>query len=139
MFPFGSFNGLGIVDGDRFAGPSLGGTLAVKFNTVAYTDSTAKQLFTLPKGAIPILWIRNIVTAFNDTGTDLLDIGKVGSAAAFANDLDVSAVGQGVTGVVPAALFTELTEDTIVTATFTGENADASAGSAIVGCIYMQR
>lgn len=140
MFPFsGNFNGLGIKDADNFAGPNLGGTLAVKFNTVDFEDTTAKELFTLPKGAIPILWITNVTTAFNDSGTDLLDIGKSGTAAAFASDIDVSSAGQKLTGYVVGALFAELTEDTTVIATYAGENEDADAGAAVVGVLYMMR
>jgi hypothetical protein len=136
--PFGNFSGQEIVDGEGFAPPAgFGGTLAVKYNTMAYTDTTAKNLFSLPKGAIIVAWIVNITTAFNSSGTDLLDIGKTGTAAEFADDLDVSATGQIPNGYVPGKMFTPLTEDTQVIGTFVQSVADASAGAATVACIYM--
>lgn len=133
---FANFQGQWIVDADGFAPPPGGGTLAVKHNTVDYTDTSAKTLFTLPKGAVPVAMIINVRTAFNDSGTDLLDVGNPSSGSAYRNDLDVSSAGQTVTGFAQAILFTPLTEDTPVTATFAGQNANASAGLADVAFVY---
>lgn len=134
---FANFNNLTIKDIENFAVPNYGGPLAVKFATIAYTDTTAKNLFTLPKGAIPIAWLTNVTTAFNSSGTDLLDIGTPASGARFANDIDVSSVGQKLTGYVPAELFTPLTDDTQITGLYAQSVADASAGAAVVAVIYM--
>jgi hypothetical protein len=134
---FANFNLLTIKDGEGFSVPNYGGPLAVKYNTIAFGDTTAKNLFTLPKGAIPIAWITNVTTAFNSSGTDLLDIGTPAAAARFANDIDVSSVGQKLTGYVPAELFTPLTEDTQITGLYAQSVADAAAGAAVVACIYM--
>lgn len=137
MFPFGNFNNLNIEDGDGFAPPSYGGALAVKYASVAYTNTSAKSLFTLPKGAVIIAWITNVGTAFNSSGTDLLDIGDTATGARFANDIDVSSTGQKLTGYVVSELNVPLTEDTTITATYAQSVADASAGAAVVACLYM--
>lgn len=136
MFPFGNFNGQTILDDQSFAPPTYGGAEAVKYASVTFTDTTAKSLFTLPKGAVITGWTVNVTTAFNGSGTDLLDIGTT-DADAFANDLDLSATGQIVTGFIPAAMFTALTEDTVVTATYTDSAEDADAGAAVVCVRYI--
>jgi hypothetical protein len=133
---FGNFSGQEVVDSDGFAPPLMGGSLAVKHAQVTFADTTAKNLFKLPKGAVIVAWIVNVVTAFNSSGTDLLDIGVSGTAARFANDIDVSSAGQKLTGFVAAELFTPLTEDTQVTAIFVQSVADAAAGDADVACLY---
>jgi hypothetical protein len=135
--PFANFNELTIKDGEGFAVPNYGGTLAVRFNTITFGNTTAKNLFTLPKGAIPIAWITNVTTAFDDTGTDAVDIGTPSSGARFANDIDVSSVGQKNSGYVPSELFVPLAGDTQITGTYSGQNANATAGVAVVGVIYM--
>lgn len=102
-------------------------------NTVAYTDTTAKTLFTLPAGA-RILDIKvDVETAFNSSGTDLLDLGKTGTANHYINDLDIAATGR------KAPTLTNLGASTApitVIATFVQSIADATAGLATVTVIY---
>lgn len=125
---------------DGFAPPTYGGAVATIFGTVAYTDTTAKSLFTLPEGAVVVGITVNVTTAFNDTGTDLLDIGITGTGNYYANDLNVATATQITTGMQVARLFsTPLAEDTVVTATFIGQNADALAGAATVCFLYILR
>jgi hypothetical protein len=135
---FGNFSTQEIVDGDGFAPPLLGGSLAVKHNTIANTNTTPKNLFSLPRGAVIVGWIVNVRTAFNSSGTDLLDIGDSSVGNRFKNDLDVAAVGQIVTGWVQSELFTPLTADTQITGTYAQSVADSNAGLADVCCIYYQ-
>lgn len=121
---------------DGFAHPAYGGTLAVKSNTVVYTDTT-KTLFALPIGAVIVTWIVNIPTAFNSSGTDLLDIGISGTVQKYAAALNVAATGQIVTGFVPAPIeTTPLAEESTVIATYTQSVADASAGALTVTVLY---
>jgi len=98
--------------------------------TVSYTDTSAKTLFTIPAGADIIGIIVDVTTAFNDSGTDLLDIGTSSDGDYFKNDLDVSSVGQTMTGW--SHLGDVGSSDITVTATYTGQNGDASAGQATV-------
>lgn len=135
---FANFNYQTIRDTEGFAPPQYGGTLAVKHNTVAYTDTAAKALFTLPKGAVIVGWSVNVRTAFNSSGTDLLDIGNTGTGDAYCADLDVSSVAtlrESTAAFVEAGMFTPLTDDTPITATFAQSVADASAGEADV-CVF---
>lgn len=126
-----------IPDEDGFGVPALGGVVNIKSGTVTFEDTTAKTVFTLPAGAIPVLWLVNVTTAFNSSGTDLLDIGTTGSAAAFANDLDVSATGQIPNGFDPDELFVQRNADTPVLATYAQSVADADAGAATIACFYI--
>lgn len=126
-------------DDDGFAPPLFGGSLAVKVASVAYTDTSAKDLFTLPTGAVIVQWVVNVETAFNDTGTDLLDLGVSGTADQYASNLDVSSAGQIVTGFVAGQALqfdTPLTAPVVVQATYTGANTDPDAGLAQVACVY---
>ncbi|MDX1746608.1 MAG: hypothetical protein R3324_11775 [Halobacteriales archaeon] len=103
--------------------------------TVAYTDTTAKDLFDLPANAVIVGILVDVTTAFDDTGTDLLDIGKTGTADHFKDDLDVSSAGQTVNGW--SNLGDVGTSPVTVTATFTGSNADAAAGAATVTFLWV--
>lgn len=126
-----------VTDPYGFAPPTAGGAVACKYASVAYTDTTAKTLFTLPAGAVIVGWLVNVSTAFNSSGTDLLDIGNSGTANAYANDLNVASAGQINTGFVVSALFTELTEEVTVTATFVQSVADATTGAATIAVLYI--
>lgn len=102
--------------------------------TVTYQNTTTKNLYTLPKNAVVLAYLVDVDTAFNDSGTDLLDIGKVGTQEHFAADINVATAGQiwaqqtnlGDTGDYPV----------VVTGTYTGQNSNATAGSATVTCLY---
>ena len=127
-------------DSDDFAPPTYGGAEAVKYATIAYTDTTAKDLFTLPEGAVVTGIVVDVTTAFNDGGTNLLDIGITGTGAYYVNDLSVASAGQPAVTVVAGRLFaTALTEPTVVTATYIPGTPDASAGVATIAFRYIVR
>lgn len=102
--------------------------------TLAYTDTTAKTLFTLPVGAILIAFIVNITMAFNDSGTDLIDIGDSTTADRFVADLDGASAGLTLK---PSADETALAAATVVKGKFTGQNSNASAGAATITALYI--
>lgn len=132
FIPPGSY----ITDNDSFAPPTFGGAVAVKFAPVANTDTTAKELFVLPTGAVIVGITTDVQTAFDDSGTNLLDVGTSDNDDAYAVDLDVSSVAQINTGYVAGAFFaTSLENDVTVTATYTGQNGNSTEGTAIV-CIF---
>jgi len=115
---------------------SLAGTknVLVCENTVAYTDTTAKAICTIPADADVIGITVNVTTGFDDTGTDVLDLGVTGTAEHFKADLDVTSTGQTVTGWnnfgdVGASPIT-------VEAIYTGQNTNANAGAATVIILY---
>jgi hypothetical protein len=80
----------------------------------------------------------HIVTAFNDSGTDLLDVGLASTYGvtentdAFATDLDLSAVGFIALDELGATTNIMQTTPARVVATYTGSNNNASAGVAYV-------
>lgn len=96
---------------------------------VKYTDTAGVVLFTLPPGSVPLRWTVNVTTAFNNAGTDLLDIGKSGSTEFYAKDVDVSATGNTV---VTSLNSDELTAMTAILATYTGSSTAATTGLATV-------
>lgn len=84
----------------------------------------------------------HIRTAFDDTGTDVLDIGFRGGSATddpdgLATDLDLSAVGYIVLDELAATTNIMSTSDSIITCTYTGQNGNAAAGEAYVTIGYV--
>jgi hypothetical protein len=125
---------------DFFAYPNFGGTIGVMAGSFAYTDTTAKTLFTLPAGAVPIDWWVDITTDFNAATTDVLDLGAAADADYFANDVDIATkalLRAGVTGSVSGRLGVKFTEDTAITALYAGTGTAATTGEANVFMIYM--
>lgn len=134
--PYGVFSNF-VEDKNPFGRPLLGGSVAVMYGTVSYTTTTDTTLFTLPARAVIVQWLVDVKTAFNDSGTDLLNIGGAASNT-YAASLDVSATGQIPNGYVASQMFaTPLATDTAVTAKYTGQNGNANAGSAVVCCFYV--
>lgn len=106
--------------------------------TVLFSNTgTQLTVGTIPAGAVLITAMSGAVvtTVFNDSGTDLLDIGVSSNDDLFATDLDVSSLGfKPCDESVAEALFSA---DTVVTATYTGQNANASTGAAEVVIAYI--
>lgn len=125
----------GVIPGTALADPIQGAVYAVS-NTIAYTNTTAKAMFTIPDGAVPVEWVINVTTLFNDSGTDLLDIGVSGTQEKFAADVDVSSAGLKTTGVVLAQVGAVQSGAQAVTAIYAGQNANANQGAAVVICRY---
>jgi hypothetical protein len=104
---------------------------------------TALVVGELPPYASVVSGGVHIVTAFNGSGTDLLDVGLADTYGvtanddAFATDLTLAAVGYIVLDELAATTNIMQTTPARVTATYTDANADASAGEAwvIVGFV----
>jgi hypothetical protein len=121
------------------AARNCGVNVVSQSNTVAYTDTTAKSLFILPAGSQVLSIYIDVITAFNSSGTEVLDVGKTGDGAFFVNDQTLTATGHFVATLVPANLATIVnvgTTDIQVTATFVQSVADATTGLARVTCLY---
>ena len=124
------------------SGANCGLPILSQAGTVAYTDTSAKSLFILPAGSKIISVIVDVTTAFNSSGTDLLDVGTTANGALYVNDLDVSSTGHNVCTLVAGNLASILnvgTSDVTVTATYAQSVADAAAGAATVTVNYIQR
>ncbi len=123
--------GQGLQDNTVTAGgDSNSHVLNISRNTVAYTDTTDKELFIIPASAVVVGITVDVTTAFNDSGTDLLDLGKSGTTTHFVDDLSVTATGQTVTGwsnfgTIGASAVTAV-------GLYAGQNADSTEGEASV-------
>lgn len=101
----------------------------------AATTVVKDALKKLPAGAKVIGGGVMVKTAFNDSGTDTLDVGFRGGSStdddnAYATLLDLSAVGYIVLDELAATTNIVQTKDTILTYRYNGQNANASAGVA---------
>lgn len=115
---------------------SGGGVVKCLRATLAYTDTTAKALFTIPAGAYIVEWIVNVTTLFNSDGTDQVDIGISGTQEKFAADIDVSTTGLKTTGVVAAQVGALQATAQAVTAIYAAGGSAASTGAAVIMCKY---
>lgn len=84
----------------------------------------------------------HIVTAFNDSGTDTLDVGFRGGSStdddnAYATLLLLSAVGYIALDELATTTNIMQTKDTIITFRYNGQNADDSAGEAYLMIKYI--
>jgi len=61
--------------------------------TLDYSDTSAVELFSLPKNARIVDWVVNVRTAFSG-GTATLDVGKTDNTDYFIDGLDVSSAGK---------------------------------------------
>lgn len=110
------------------AKPLAGGTPMISKASVAYTDTTAKNLFVLPKGAVIDMIQVNVVTAFDAGDSNVLDIGYTGTANAIKNDLAVGSAGQTITGWDDDELDVALAAATQYTATYVPAGTAPTAG-----------
>lgn len=107
-----------------------------KYGTLARTDTTAKELFGLPKGAV-IVGIYVIGAAASDAGTTAtIGIGSTTSANEYMTGYDVktAATGEGMNiaggAAVGSALATPITADTSVYGIYAETGTASTAGGA---------
>lgn len=127
---------------DEFTHPAFGGTVGALFAVVTYLNISTlpASLFALPLGAVIIAWSVNVSTAFNGTGTNLLDIGISGTTQKYAASLNVGVGGQITTGFVASQIqTTALAETVAVQAIYTDGNSNSSAGVCTVCVQYITR
>ena len=82
----------------------------------------------------------NVETAFNDSGTDILEIGSSADTDLYVNDVAISAVGKIALGTAAlCANWKDIgTSDIRIGYIYNGANNDASAGAATVTISYLQ-
>ena len=82
----------------------------------------------------------NVETAFNDSGSDILEIGSSADTDLYVNDTDISAAGSIAMGTAAlCANWKDIgTSDIRVGYIYNGANNDASAGAATVTINYLQ-
>lgn len=108
---------------------------------ITYADyGTVVTVGWIPTGASVIGGGVHIVTAFNSSGTDLLDVGFIGATTdddAYATDLTLAAVGYLALDELAATTNIQGTQVHKVTCTPAQSVADASAGVADVIIMYV--
>lgn len=99
------------------------------------TENATINIGIIPAGASVVGGGVHVVTGFNDSGTDTLDVGFIGGttdADAYATLLDLSAVGFIALDELAATTNIQQSVDTTVTCIYNGQNNNASAGAADV-------
>ncbi len=104
------------------------------------TENTAITIGVMPPNALVVGGGVMTVTAFNDSGTDTLDIGFVGGttdADGYATLLVIDAVGYIILDELGATTNIMQSVATTVTCIYNGQNNNASAGVAEVVIMYV--
>lgn len=114
----------------------LNGNVKVACAKLTYKDTAAAKLFSLPKTAHLLEIYVVVKTAFNDSGTDVLDIGVATDTDKFVNDLDVSSAGVLETTLLAYGPLAGAGPQIEVVGQFIGQNGNATAGEAYVYAVY---
>ena len=117
---------------------NIGGVLSAVTTTVAYTDSSAVTIATIPANSQIVDINIDVTTAFDAGTTNTVTVGKTGSAAAFVAATSVGSAGRAsvaTTGVYSAWADTG-SSDVSATVTFTQTGTAATAGAARVTIVY---
>ena len=82
----------------------------------------------------------NVEIAFNDSGSDLLEVGSSADTDLYVNDVSIAAIGKIALGTAAlCANWKDIgTTDIVVGYIYNGANNDASAGAATVTINYLQ-
>jgi hypothetical protein len=115
------------------------GMLSAITATVAYTDTSAVTIGTLPAGAQIVDINIDVTTAFNAGTTNTVTVGKTGSAAAYVTSTSVGSAGRASvasTGVYSAWANVGTNDVDYATVTFAQTGTAASAGAARVTIVY---
>ena len=82
----------------------------------------------------------NVETAFNDSGSDLLEVGSSADTDLYVNDVSIAAIGKIALGTAAlCANWKDIgTSDIKIGYIYNGANNDASAGAATVTINYLQ-
>ena len=117
---------------------NIGGVLSAVTSTIAYTDSSAVTIGTVPANAQITSINIDVTTAFNAATTNTITVGKSGSAAAFVASTSIGSAGRAsvaTTGVYSAWADVG-SSDVPVTATYAQTGTAATAGVARVTIVY---
>ena len=115
------------------------GVLSAITATIAYTDTSAVTIGTLPAGAQIIDVNIDVTTAFNAGTTNTVTVGKTGSAAAFVTATSVGSAGRAsvaTTGVYSAWANVGTSDVDYATVTYSQTGTAATAGAARVTIVY---
>jgi len=117
---------------------NIAGVLSAITTTIAYTNTSAVSIGTLPANAQIVDINIDVTTAFNAGTTNTVTVGKTGTAAAYVTSTSVGSAGRASvasTGVYSAWADTGSAE-LDATVTFSQTGTAASAGAARVTIVY---
>jgi len=117
---------------------NIAGMLSAITTTIAYTDTAAVSIGTLPANCQLVDINIDVTTAFNAGTTNTVTVGKTGTAAAYVASTSVGSAGRASvasTGVYSAWANTG-TSEVDATVTFSQTGTAASAGAARVTIVY---
>ena len=117
---------------------NIAGMLSAITTTIAYTDTAAVSIGTLPANCQIVDINIDVTTAFNAGTTNTVTVGKTGTAAAYVTSTSVGSAGRAsvaTTGVYSAWANTGTTE-LDATVTFSQTGTAATAGAARVTIVY---
>lgn len=115
------------------------GQLSAITTIIAYTNTSAVTIGTIPAGAQIIDINIDVTTAFNAGTTNTVTVGKTGSAAAYVTATSVGSAGRAsvaTTGVYSAWANVGSTDVDYATVTFSQTGTAATAGAARVTIVY---
>jgi len=115
------------------------GQLSAITATIAYTDTSAVTIGTLPAGAQIVDVNIDVTTAFNAATTNTVTVGKTGTAAAFVTATSVGTAGRAsvaTTGVYSAWANVGTSDVDYATVTYSQTGTAATAGAARVTIVY---
>lgn len=107
---------------------------------ITYLNTSAVTIGKLPAKASVTGGGIHVITGFNDSGTDVVDIGYIGAttvAAAYGSALAANAVGYIVLDELASTTNIQGTVEHTVTAVYTGQNGNSTAGVADVIIKYV--
>ena len=117
---------------------NIAGVLSAITTTIAFSNTAAVSIGTLPANAQIVDINIDTTTAFNATTTNTVTVGKTGTAAAFATATSVTSLGRAsvaTTGVYSAWADTGSAE-LDATVTFSQTGTAATTGAARVTIVY---
>lgn len=115
------------------------GQLSAITTTIAYTNTSAVTIGTIPANAQIIDVNIDVTTAFNAGTTNTVTVGKTGTAAAYVTATSVGSAGRAsvaTTGVYSAWADVGTSDVDYATVTFSQTGTAASAGAARVTIVY---
>jgi hypothetical protein len=116
----------------------IAGVLSAITTTIAFSDTAAVSIGTLPANAQIVNVHIDVTTAFNAGTTNTVTVGKTGTAAAYVTSTSVGSAGRAsvaTTGVYSAWADTGSAE-LDATVTFSQTGTAATAGAARVTIVY---
>ena len=115
------------------------GQLSAITTTIAYTDTAAVTIGTIPANAQIVDINIDVTTAFNAATTNTVTVGKTGTAAAYVTATSVGTAGRAsvaTTGVYSAWANVGTSDVDYATVTFSQTGTAATAGAARVTIVY---